>query len=140
MKNLLLLVLTMAAVTSCVAPRVVNYKAVPDANLLIVKCDGDAHNIVSRDLKISKVDIYKDNSSSTHIEANKRTEKADLRMVVTFDPRDSSVAWFGGFVVNRGVWLDAENSNSMMKVGWNEIVNIVEDGTCEITESRVLPR
>ena len=60
MKNLLLLVLTMAAVTSCVAPRVVNYKAVPDANLLIVKCDGDAHNIVSRDLKISKVDIYKD--------------------------------------------------------------------------------
>ena len=44
---------------------------------------------------------------------------------------------FTGTVKSGGYSWNAKNSSEIMKIGWNELVYVVEDGTCEITGSRV---
>tara|TARA_R110002074_G_scaffold66249_1_gene156734 strand:+ start:279 stop:692 length:414 start_codon:yes stop_codon:yes gene_type:complete len=136
MKNLLLLVLTMAAVTSCIAPRIVNFKAVPNATVLEAKCDGDAYKIVGRDMVISRMNVEQGSREFGQLRAHTSTDKiSHLAVVATIV--DSCYVEFTGTVKSGGYSWNAKNSSEIMKIGWNELVYVVEDGTCAITGSRV---
>jgi hypothetical protein len=134
MKNLLLLVLTMAAVTSCIAPRVVNYQAVPNAQVLEVKCDGDAYKIVGRDMVLAGMNVEQGSREFGQLRAHTNTSYGDLSITATVI--DSCYVDFSATIKSGDYNFNAKNSAHVMKVGWNELVHITESGSCAITGSR----
>ena len=135
MKNLLLVLLTMAVVTSCIAPRIVTYQAVPNATVLEAKCDGNAYEIVGRDMVLAGMAMGESTREFGQLRARTKTENADLSIIATII--DSCYVEFSGSVHNGGYTFDIINSKHIMKIGWNELVYVTEAGSCKITGSKV---
>ena len=150
MKNLLLLVLTMAVVTSCIAPkRLVAYKAIPNATVLEVDCETNAYKKIGLDMAIARMTI---DPSGRDFGQLKGKIDEDIEIVATI--LDSSRVEFTGSYITKSsgemLWgsslestdySDAKNNRTcgygLCLTAWNEIVHLAETGSCVITGSRL---